>query len=93
MNDAATFLDPILNKLFRPRKPRKKQDPNYGRLYRWCKKMNITYSRDFSYSDFSDHRIGTIGLNDGGDDYGTVLEIAKKRIETGNPDWKSLNQK
>jgi hypothetical protein len=86
MNDAATFLDPILNKLFRPRKPRKKQDPNYGRLYRWCKKMNTTYSRDCSYWDFSDDRIGTIGLSDGGDDYGTVLEIAKKRIETGNPE-------
>ena len=85
-SNAVTFLDSALNRLFsvKTKKPRPKQDPDYGRLYRWCKKMNITYSRDCSYWDFSDVRIGTIGSNDGGYDYGTVLEIAKKRIETGD---------
>jgi len=88
MGDAANFLDKELSKLFglKIAKPRKKQDPDYGRLYRWCKKMKITFSRDLSYWDFSDDRIGTIGLNDGGYDCGTVLEIAKKRIKTGNPE-------
>ena len=88
MADAGNFLNDLLGDLFAPpKKKRPKQDPSYGRLYRWCKKNNITYTRDQSYWDFDHSGIGTIGMNDGGYDYETVLAIALERLATGNPNW------
>ena len=69
-----TFLDAVLGDLFAPPKKTRKQDPGYGRLYRWCKKNNITYTRDQTYWDFNH-------------DYETVLEVAQERLATGNPHW------
>ena len=86
MADAGKFLDDLLGDFFAVPKKRK-QDPGYGRLYRWCKKNNITYTRDQSYWDFEDDRIGTIGMNDGGYCYESVLSIAQTRLATGNPHW------
>ena len=44
-------------------------------------------TRDLGYYDFDDPRIGTIGANDGADDeYDGVLEIARYRLESGNPE-------
>jgi hypothetical protein len=42
--DPAAFLDDILGKLFRPRKPKRKADPDYGSFRRLCKKHNLTYA-------------------------------------------------
>ena len=86
MADAGKFLDDLLGDFFAVPKKRK-QDPGYGRLYRWCKKNNITYTRDLSYWDFNHSGIGTIGMNDGGYDHQTVLEVAQERLSTGNPHW------
>ena len=86
MTNPITFLDDVLGGFFAPPKQRRKQDPGYGRLYRWCKKNGFSYQRDMSYWDFDDDRIGTIGMNEGGNDFDSVLEIARKRIATGNPE-------
>ena len=86
MADAGKFLDNLLGDFFAVPKKRKK-DPGYGRLYRWCKKNNITYTRDLSYWDFDHSGIGTIGMNDGGYCYESVLSIAQTRLATGNPHW------
>ena len=86
MADAGKFLDDLLGDFFAVPKKRK-QDPGYGRLYRWCKKNNITYTRDLSYWDFDHSGIGTIGMNDGGYCYESVLSIAQTRLATGNPHW------
>ena len=50
--DPAAFLDDILGKLFRPRKPKRKVDPDYGRFRHLCKKHNLTYAvADDGYVD------------------------------------------
>jgi hypothetical protein len=70
-------------------RPRKKQDPGYGRLQRWCKKNGVSYIRDLSYWDFDHPAIGTIGANDGADRgncYDSVMEIAEERLRLGNAD-------
>ena len=84
------FLDPVLGKLFgtrRPLPPKRDRAP-YNRLRVWCKSEGIALpSRDLGYYDFADSRIGTIGAGDGAhDDYDGVLEIARYRLESGNPD-------
>ena len=38
------FLDAILDKLFRARKPKRKADPDYGKFRRLCKKNALTYA-------------------------------------------------
>ena len=75
------------DRLAPPKKKRPKRDPGYGRLYHWCKKNGFSYTRDQSYWDFEDDCIGTIGMNDGGYDHETVLEVAQARLATGNPHW------
>jgi hypothetical protein len=87
--DGSEFLDRVLGNLFSTAKRKRKPDPAYGRLYRWCRKNNISYKRDMSWWDFDDARIGTIGLNDGIRDrfaYDEILELAQKRIATGDPE-------
>ena len=86
MADAGKFLDDLLGDFFAVPKKRK-QDPGYGRLYRWCKKNGFSYTRDLSYWDFDHSGIGTIGMNDGGYCYVSVLGIAQARLATGNPHW------
>jgi|TARA_R110000824_G_scaffold292275_1_gene480678 hypothetical protein len=90
MKNPEHFLDGVLGRLFpAPRKPKPKQNPAYGRLYRWCRQNGITYERDMSYWDFDDRRIGTICLGDGIRDrfaYDDILELVQKRIATGDPE-------
>jgi hypothetical protein len=84
------FLDPVLGKLFGRRKavPPRRDRAAYNRLRAWCKSEGIALpTRDLGYYDFADSRIGTIGAGDGAhDDYEGVLEIARYRIESGNPE-------
>ena len=75
------------DRLAPPKKKSRKRDPGYSRLYYWCKKNGFSYTRDQSYWDFEDDRIGTIGMNDGGYCYESVLSIAQTRLATGNPHW------
>ena len=82
MTDRIKFLDDLLGSMFTAPKRRQKQDPGYGRLYRWCKRNGVSYTRDGTYWDFDDDRIGTIGADDGGEDYDSVLAIAKERFAT-----------
>tara|TARA_R110000824_G_scaffold88328_3_gene217194 strand:- start:641 stop:928 length:288 start_codon:yes stop_codon:yes gene_type:complete len=86
---AENFLDGVLGRLFpAPKKPKRVQNPAYGRLYRWCQRNGITYERDMSFWDFGDRRIGTICLADGIRDrfaYDQILELARKRLATGDP--------
>ena len=87
MSDLAKFLDPVLGKLFTTAAAPKRDRGPYNRLRAWCRSEGIALpTRDQSYYDFADLRIGTVGANDGAlTDYDNVVEIARYRVESGNP--------
>ena len=47
------FLDEVLGRIFgKPRKPKRKADPDYGKFRRLCKKHDLTYTvADDGYVD------------------------------------------
>jgi len=59
---------------------RKSEKRYYAKLKRLCEKNNITYSRDGNYWDFS-KPVGTIGRNEGVDDYGSCYDYVKDILE------------
>ena len=59
---------------------RKSEKRYYAKLRRLCQKHNLTFTRDLSYWDF-DEPIGTIGLNEGVDDYGSCYDYVKNIIK------------
>ena len=74
-----------LNKFIQPpkgyispeqREYRKSEKRYYSKLKRLCAKHGITFSRDGSYWDFS-QPVGTVGLNEGVEDYFSVYEYVK----------------
>ena len=78
-----------LNKFIQPpkgyispeqREYRKSEKRYYAKLRRLCQKHNLTYTRDHTYWDF-DEPIGTIGLNEGVDDYGSCYDYVKDILE------------
>ena len=95
MTDPAKFLDQLLGEMFGRRKaaPPKRDRAPYNRLRAWCKSEGINMpTRDSSYYDFDDPRIGTIGASDGAHDgYDNVVEIARCRLASGNPHATHIN--
>jgi hypothetical protein len=80
-----TFLDKELGAFFKAapdphQEIRRKRDRRfYGKLRRLCKKHGITWTCEHSYWDFS-APIGTIGLNEGVDDYESAFEYVDEKI-------------
>ena len=62
------------------REYQKSEKRYYAKLRRLCQKHNLTFARDLSYWDF-DEPIGTIGLNEGVDDYGSCYDYVKNILE------------
>ena len=58
------------------REYRKSEKSYYAKLKRLCEKNNLTFTRDGSYWDFCEP-VGTIGLNEGVEDYSSVYEYVK----------------
>ena len=78
-----------LNKFIQPpkgyispeqREYRKSEKRYYAKLKRLCQKHNLTFTRDGSYWDFS-QPIGTIGLNEGVENYETCFDYVKDILE------------
>jgi len=78
-----------LNKFIQPpkgyispeqREYRKSEKGYYAKLKRLCQKHNLTFTRDGSYWDFS-QPIGTIGVNEGVENYETCFDYVKDILE------------
>ena len=61
---------------------RKTEKRYYAKLKRLCQKHNLTFTRHLSYWDFS-QPIGTIGLNEGVEDYETCYDYVKYLLGVG----------
>mgnify|MGYP001411983293 FL=1 len=59
---------------------RRSEKRYYSKLKRLCLKHGVTFSRDGTYWEFS-QPIGTIGLNEGVEDYSSVYEYVKEILE------------
>ncbi len=62
------------------REYRKSEKSYYAKLKRLCEKHNLTFTRDGSYWDFS-KPVGTIGLNEGVENYETCFDYVKDILE------------
>ena len=59
---------------------RRNEKRYYSKLKRLCLKHGVPFSRDGTYWEFS-QPIGTIGLNEGVEDYSSVYEYVKEILE------------
>ena len=73
------MLGPLLSRKIQGTTQSKREKRYYGKLYRLCKKHNITYSRDETYWDFS-KPIGTIGMNEDVDSYESAYKYVKEKL-------------
>jgi|TARA_R100001463_G_scaffold87396_2_gene142063 hypothetical protein len=62
------------------REYRKLEKRYYAKLKRLCAKHDLTFSRDGNYWDFS-QPVGTLGLNEGVENYETCFDYLKDILE------------